>query len=38
VGVQVHAGVKKRLTQTLEPAACVLQGQVVRDVFGLVGG
>lgn len=38
VGVQVHAGVKKRLAQTLEPAACVLQGQVVRDVFGLVGG
>lgn len=38
VRVQVHAGVKKRLAQTIEPAACVLQGQVVRDVFGLVGG
>lgn len=35
---QVHAGIKKRLAQTLEPAACVLQGQVVRDVFGLVWG
>ena len=36
--VQVYAGVKKCLAQTLKPAACVLQGQVVRDVFGLVGG
>ncbi len=33
---QVHAGVEQRLAQTLEPAACVLQGQVVRDVFGLL--
>ncbi len=38
VRVQVHTGVKKRLAQTLQPAACVLQGQVVCDVFGLVGG
>ena len=38
VRVQVHAGVKKRLAQTIEPTACVLQGPVMRDVFGLVGG
>lgn len=37
VRVEVHAGVEQRLTQSVEPAACVLQGQVVRDVFGLVG-
>jgi hypothetical protein len=37
VRVQVHAGVEQRLAQALQPAACVLQGQVVRDVLGLVG-
>ena len=35
---QVHAGVEQGLTQAVDAAACVLQGQVVRDVFGLVGG
>ena len=38
VRVQVHAGVEQGLTQAFDAATCVLQGQVVRGVFGLVGG
>ena len=37
VRVQVHAGVEQRLAQTLQPAASVLEREVMRDVFGLVG-
>jgi hypothetical protein len=38
VRVQVHTGVEQRLTQTRQTATRMLGREVVRDVFGLVGG
>jgi hypothetical protein len=38
VRVQVHAGVEQRLAQTRQTATRMLEREVVRDVFGLVGG
>jgi hypothetical protein len=37
VGVEVHAGVEQRLAQAFQPTPSVLQREVMRDVFGLVG-